>query len=137
MDEETNSRVKVVVRIRPLSSEERRAGSRVILSHRPQSDQSLIVFDPSTYEIINKPEYASVDPSCWSREFAYDQCLWSVDNAAQEYADQETVFESVGRPVLDWILDGFNCCVFAFGQVHMLIIVILLWLSSYSDLFCT
>ena len=123
MEEETNSRVKVIVRIRPLSSCERRQGHRVILQPSPSSSQNLVsnnqtisVIDPSAHEIVSKPEFASINPSCWTRDFCFDTCLWSVDPNAPNYADQETVFEVVGKPLLQGILSGFNTCIFAFGQ---------------------
>lgn len=117
MDEETNSRVKVVVRIRPLSSGERKSGYQNIMRQRhPSNLQALVVIDPATYEVVNRPEFSGIDPASWAREFIFDSCLWSTDSRAANYADQEAVFEEVGRPVLEWMLDGFNCCVFAFGQ---------------------
>ena len=112
----SNSRVKVIVRIRPLASIERRQRHHVILQQRPHDEHSIVVIDPSTFEIVDRPEYAEINPSCWSREFVFDRVLWSLDPSADNYADQETVFDCVGKPVIEWILDGYNCCVFAFGQ---------------------
>ena len=33
-----------------------------------------------------------------------------------KYADQNVVFEALGRQVLDNAWDGYNCCLFAYGQ---------------------
>lgn len=115
-EQRTNSRVKVFVRVRPLAQAERRQRHPLILQPRPLDDQSIVVIDPSTFEIAGRAEYAEIDPSCWSREFVFDRVLWSTDTQANHYADQQAVFDCVGKPVVDWILDGFNCCVFAFGQ---------------------
>ena len=108
-----NSRVRVVVRIRPLSPKELHGGHKNILEgghHR------ITAWDPTALESSLKPDLAILDAACWSREFAFDRCLWSTETDSEAYASQSDVFDEVGRPVLDWILGGYNCCVFAFGQ---------------------
>ena len=108
-----NSRVRVVVRIRPLSSRELSGGHKKILEgghHR------ITAWDPTALECSLKPDLAILDAACWSRDFAFDRCLWSTELDSPSYASQSDVFDEVGRPVLDWILGGFNSCVFAFGQ---------------------
>ena len=107
-----NSRVRVVVRIRPLNSREKAAGHKHILQG---SDHHITVWDPACFETASRPEFAVLDPACWSREFAFDRCLWSHDVAIANYASQSNVYDEIGQPVLDWILNGYNCCVFAFG----------------------
>eukprot|EP00756_Hemistasia_phaeocysticola_P042302 Hpha_TRINITY_DN16963_c2_g3::TRINITY_DN16963_c2_g3_i1::g.55548::m.55548 len=32
------------------------------------------------------------------------------------FADQATVYEEVGRPCLDWLLQGYNACIMVYGQ---------------------
>ena len=32
------------------------------------------------------------------------------------YADQQTVYECLGKQVLDNAWEGYNCCLFAYGQ---------------------
>ena len=114
-NEGQNSRVRVIVRIRPLNRSEIMRGHRIIVQGNTNGQQ-LTVWDPSCFEVAHRPELAHVDPACWSREFAFDKCLWSLDPETESYASQDTLFEEVGQPVLNWILNGFNCCVFAFGQ---------------------
>jgi kinesin family member 1 len=108
-----NSRVRVVVRIRPLNDKEMSNNHKNILEG---GHHHIVAWDPTCFEQANKPDMSILDSSCWSREFAFDRCLWSTDLKSPEYASQSDVFEEVGKPVLDWILGGFNCCVFAFGQ---------------------
>jgi hypothetical protein len=110
--ENDNSRVRVVVRIRPLNQREKAAGHKHILQG---GDNQITVWDPTCFETASRPDLAVLDPACWSREFAFDRCLWSHDVTAANYSSQMTVFDQVGQPVLDWIMGGFNCCVFAFG----------------------
>ncbi len=37
-------------------------------------------------------------------------------NPLQNYASQETVFECVGHGILDNAFQGYNACIFAYGQ---------------------
>ncbi len=110
----SSSRVKVAIRVRPLCDEELQKGCRCIVESA--SENGLIVLDPSSFYASTKPEFAAMDPNCWTRNFAFDHCLWSINKSASNYASQAEVFETVGQPVVQWALDGFNTCVFAYGQ---------------------
>lgn len=109
----SNARVKVVIRIRPLNSFETNRGHRNIIQ---TNNQQITVWDPSCFDAANRQELSSIDPAFWSREFAFDKCLNSLDPSSDDYASQDMVFNEIGQPVLNWILNGYNCCVFAFGQ---------------------
>ena len=113
MSSTNNSRVRVVVRIRPLSSKEISGNHKNILEG---SNHHIVAWDPTCFEQSSKPDFAILDSSCWSREFGYDRCLWSTDVNSPACASQSDVYDEVGQPVLNWIMEGFNCCVFAFGQ---------------------
>ena len=110
-----NARVKVVIRIRPLSQKEKEKGHKVIVQGLG-SLQQIIVWDPSCFEAASRPATMGLDPACWSREFCFDRCLWSVDPNTDTYVNQDGVFDEIGTPILNWVLGGYNCCVFAFGQ---------------------
>ena len=110
----TQSRIRVLIRARPLNRNELSKGHRSVLEK--QSEQQIVVWDPACFDIASRAELADIDPSCWSRDFTFDHLLWSIDRKEQSYASQDTVFNKVGEPVLKLVLDGFNCCVFAFGQ---------------------
>ena len=49
--------------------------------------------------------------------FHYDHCFWSFDRTQSEFADQRAVYESLARPLLDRSFEGYNTCLFAYGQV--------------------
>ena len=110
---DSNARVRVVVRIRPLSPKEEKANHKNILEG---GDHTIVAWDPTCLEQNARQDLAILDASCWSREFAFDRCLWSTDINSEAYASQSDVYDEVGQPVLDWILNGYNCCVLAFGQ---------------------
>ncbi|PAA54177.1 hypothetical protein BOX15_Mlig025022g3 [Macrostomum lignano] len=61
------------------------------------------------------------------KKFAFDYSYWSHDGfteqangyfapASAKYADQQKVFDDLGRGVLDNAWEGYNCSLFAYGQ---------------------
>lgn len=62
------------------------------------------------------------------KDFTFDYSFWSFDQfetkedgymkptASGKYADQEKVFNAVGKSVLDNAWQGYHCCLFAYGQ---------------------
>lgn len=49
--------------------------------------------------------------------FLYDYSFWSCDSHMTTFASQEIVYNSLARPLLDWSFEGYNTCIFAYGQV--------------------
>jgi kinesin family protein 3/17 len=83
-----DERVKVVVRKRPLSAEEREAGESNTVS-MDQSASDLLLWNPKA-EGKEQP-----------RRFTYDQVF---DSDSQQYS----VFDSITRPILDSCIEGYN-----------------------------
>lgn len=50
------------------------------------------------------------------KSFAFDHCFYSVDTRREDYASQEVVFDCLGRDILDNAFQGYNACIFAYGQ---------------------
>lgn len=48
--------------------------------------------------------------------FAFDHCFNSTDPEIEAYASQEVVFDCLGRDILDNAFQGYNACIFAYGQ---------------------
>ena len=57
-----------------------------------------------------------------THRFQYDHCFWSFDGVQASFADQRTVYNEIARPLLDKAFEGYNTCLFAYGQVRPLII---------------
>uniref|UniRef100_A0A1I8GHR8 Kinesin-like protein n=1 Tax=Macrostomum lignano TaxID=282301 RepID=A0A1I8GHR8_9PLAT len=100
--------VKVAVRIRPLVERELQtlasapAGSNsTVVSVSSDNPKTLLVHQPSTTNILS---------------FCFDHCLDSTNPKSETYADQNSVYEKVGLPLLDKCLAGYNCCLFAYGM---------------------
>uniref|UniRef100_A0A674F0H3 Kinesin-like protein n=1 Tax=Salmo trutta TaxID=8032 RepID=A0A674F0H3_SALTR len=49
-------------------------------------------------------------------EFGFDYCYWSVAPEEPHYASQEEVFQDLGVSVLAGASEGYNVCLFAYGQ---------------------
>ena len=56
------------------------------------------------------------DESGKERPFNFDASFWSANPDDSHFADQETVFNVTGKPVIANAYDGFHCCIFAYGQ---------------------
>ncbi|XP_049878663.1 kinesin-like protein Klp68D isoform X2 [Pectinophora gossypiella] len=87
-----NECVKVVVRCRPLSEKERNEGFDEVVQVWPER---------GTVQVLN--------PKGQDKLFTYDA---AYDHAA----DTQTIYDEMVRPLVASVLDGFNGCVFAYGQ---------------------
>jgi hypothetical protein len=93
--------VAVVVRIRPMIAREQGSGAKAAASVLSVvSDTSLQVGD---------------DPSGAARADAASR-LFTFDRVLGEASTQDDAFRAVGEPILLRVLEGFNGCVFAYGQ---------------------
>ncbi|XP_059612824.1 kinesin-like protein KIF14 [Phlebotomus argentipes] len=51
-----------------------------------------------------------------TRGFVYDCAFWSCNSQHHGYADQKAIFDSIGAPLVDRAFEGYNVCLFAYGQ---------------------
>ncbi|XP_029286383.1 LOW QUALITY PROTEIN: kinesin-like protein KIF14 [Cottoperca gobio] len=93
-----NSAVTVAVRVRPFNA-------------REKAEKALQVI------FMNGQETAVQHPgSKQSYSFIYDFSFCSVDEFDPTFASQQTVYETLARPLLLRAFEGFNTCLFAYGQ---------------------
>ena len=52
--------------------------------------------------------------------FNFDHCFYSMDPEDERYSSQEDVFNHVGKDLLDNAFQGYNACIFAYGQTGLL-----------------
>ena len=64
-------------------------------------------------------------------EFVYDYSIWSCDPKHPEFVGQEKLYKLMGQPLLNSAFEGYNTCLFAYGQVGLC----LEWVLSSWDLF--
>ncbi|XP_053616636.1 kinesin-like protein Klp68D isoform X2 [Plodia interpunctella] len=87
-----NECVKVVVRCRPLSEREKKEGYDEVVKVWPERG-AVQVYNPKGQDKL----------------FTYDAAYDST-------ADTQTIYDEMVRPLVASVLDGFNGCVFAYGQ---------------------
>ncbi|GCC34200.1 hypothetical protein chiPu_0012673 [Chiloscyllium punctatum] len=109
LEEEGN--VTVVVRIRPQNQREQEHDNQVVVE---VVDENVLVFDPkedTNDEMFSGPKLRNREiPRRKSKDlkFVFDR-VFSVTSTQQE------VFEFTTKPILDGVLNGYNCSVFAYG----------------------
>ncbi|KAF3690792.1 Kinesin-like protein KIF14 [Channa argus] len=93
-----NSAVTVAVRVRPFNA-------------REKAEKTLqVVFMNGQETVVHHPETKQ------SFSFAYDFSFCSVDKGEPTFASQQTVYETLAKPLLLRAFEGFNTCLFAYGQ---------------------
>ncbi|XP_030583286.1 kinesin-like protein KIF14 isoform X2 [Archocentrus centrarchus] len=93
-----NSAVTVAVRVRPFSA-------------REKAEKSLqVIFMNGQETVVQHPD------SKQSYSFTYDFSFCSVDADDPTFACQQTVYETLAKPLLLRAFEGFNTCLFAYGQ---------------------
>ncbi|KII95978.1 hypothetical protein PLICRDRAFT_87278 [Plicaturopsis crispa FD-325 SS-3] len=110
MAEAGDGNIKVVVRCRPLNSRELARGAKPLI--RMQGNQTFL--DP--------PEAGSAQDSKRATErrpmaFSFDKSYWSAGPRDEpQYCSQQTLYDDLGKELLDHGFNGFNACILAYGQ---------------------
>ena len=109
-----SSNVKVVVRVRPTNSLERDNGCKIVVK---AIDDYMLVFDPKTDSEASR--YGGRDPLKRRQRNAMEKrqkdLRFAFDRVFNENATNEEVFECTTNSVVDSLLEGYNCSVFAYG----------------------
>ncbi|XP_047520738.1 kinesin-like protein KIF13B isoform X4 [Pieris napi] len=99
-----SDKIKVAVRVRPFNRRELELGTVCVVDM--DSQQTILQYPQSTHDKERKQP----------KTFAFDHCFYSLDPTLNNFASQKTVFECLGRDILDNAFDGYNACIFAYGQ---------------------
>ena len=101
--------VKVAVRVRPFNTREK--DSKSICNIEMDGCQTVIKDE------LGQPRTFTFDHSFWSHDCYIEQenGYLSPDSSGK-YADQNLVFETLGKQILDNAWEGYHCCLFAYGQ---------------------
>lgn len=98
------SSVKVAVRVRPMNTKELLSAT---VSNVVQLDgNEVVVFAGNTAD-----NTAGVH-----HRYMYDSTFWSCNSEHRNYCGQEEVYNELARPLLDRAFEGYNTCLFAYGQ---------------------
>jgi kinesin family protein 13 len=103
--------IKVAIRVRPFNQRELDLKSELCVDMTPT--QTHILKQGGGIE----------------RTFTYDHCFWSHDSyksdskgyhlpadKTSKYCDQEKVYNTLGKEILTNAINGYHCCLFAYGQ---------------------
>eukprot|EP00049_Salpingoeca_infusionum_P002774 m.59749 g.59749 ORF g.59749 m.59749 type:complete len:1161 (+) comp11781_c0_seq1:362-3844(+) len=103
--------VKVAVRCRPFNSRELRLKSECIVRMK---DSTTFLYEPGHTDATSttKGKKGNAD----YRTFAFDYSFWSFNPEDEHFSTQDDVFRCVGQNVLDDAFEGYNTCLFAYGQ---------------------
>ena len=66
---------------------------------------------------MNGNETCIVSDDSVKHRFVFEYNFWSFDNIQSLLATEEHVYTSLAQPLLDWSFEGYNTCLFAYGQV--------------------
>ncbi|XP_065919048.1 kinesin-like protein KIF1A isoform X2 [Dysidea avara] len=93
--------VKVVVRVRPFNTREINRNAKCVVT---MEGNKTGVLNPKT-------------PSEEAKTFSFDHSYWSHTGPDDpNFASQKLVYEQVGKDMLTHAFEGYNMCIFAYGQ---------------------
>nr|XP_015837800.1 PREDICTED: kinesin-like protein unc-104 isoform X4 [Tribolium castaneum] len=95
------SSVKVAVRVRPFNNRE-----------ISRECKCIIKMGGNTTTITNP----KADPKEALKSFNFDYSYWSHDETDPEFSSQLVVYKDIGEEMLQHSFDGYNVCIFAYGQ---------------------
>lgn len=120
------SSIKVAVRVRPFNGREKENNCICCVSMSGRSttlhkSSSITPLEPQNKE--NKDVCKEVVPSPGitldkddSKSFTFDHSYWSHRKSDPQYASQDQVYQDIGAEMLQHALQGYNVCIFAYGQ---------------------
>ncbi|XP_071955031.1 kinesin-like protein KIF18A isoform X2 [Antedon mediterranea] len=108
---EKSTNVRVVIRVRPENSQEAESGSRNIIE---VLDDQILIFDPK--EQLSPQFYHGKKIRRRNILVRKNKDLrFGFDCVFDKNATQQSVYESTTKPVIDGLMNGYNCSVFAYG----------------------
>ncbi|XP_003387534.1 PREDICTED: kinesin-like protein KIF18A [Amphimedon queenslandica] len=111
-----NTNMRVIVRVRPENESEIRSNCETIIR---QLDEHVLVFDPKQDNMPQFEERGGAGGGARKRRpflsKKHKDLRFAFDRIFDETSSQQEVFETTTKPILDGLLDGVNCSVFAYG----------------------
>jgi len=105
--------IKVVVRIRPFNSRELSEEGGGELAFTVKRNASIEVQNPHFKEadVVG----GAVDADAGMKTFGFD-AVFASDPNGPCYGTQQSMYETVGLPMLENAMNSYNSCLFAYGQ---------------------
>ncbi|KAI0699809.1 kinesin-domain-containing protein [Cytidiella melzeri] len=113
MAEHGDGNIKVVVRCRPLNSREIARGAKCLV--RMEGNQTIL--DPPEAGSQGAQAASGRTTEKKTMNFAFDKSYWSAGPRDEpNYCSQQTLYDDLGKELLDHGFAGFNACIVAYGQ---------------------
>lgn len=123
-NQNTNTSIKVLVRVRPLLPRELvedGAEPNECLVSMPAEDRTCVklkVPKTSSYhsqknKVLHSSEQDTEDEV---KSYRFDQCVWSYNGCDEHYTSNGKFYDSIGPGVIQDLFQGFNMCLLAYGQ---------------------
>ncbi|KAL1956042.1 hypothetical protein VTO42DRAFT_7857 [Malbranchea cinnamomea] len=103
--------VKVVVRVRGFLPREIERNAPCLISMDPKTQTTTLLAPPSSESKLQNRGKILED-----KTFTFDNSFWSHNRNDPHYATQEDVYNCLGEEFLDHNFEGYNTCIFAYGQ---------------------
>ncbi|KDQ12681.1 hypothetical protein BOTBODRAFT_407289 [Botryobasidium botryosum FD-172 SS1] len=103
--------IKVVVRCRPLNSREIARGAKGLI--RMEGNQTFL--DPPELTAAEAKSGRATERKTMA--FSFDKSYWSAGPRDDpKYCSQQTLYDDLGKELLDHGFAGFNACILTYGQ---------------------
>ncbi|OSD01737.1 kinesin-domain-containing protein [Trametes coccinea BRFM310] len=113
MAEHGDGNIKVVVRCRPLNSREIARGAKCLV--RMEGNQTIL--DPPEAGSAGAQAASGRATERKTMTFTFDKSYWSAGPRDDpKYCSQQTLYDDLGKELLDHSFAGFNACILAYGQ---------------------
>lgn len=112
------SSIKVVVRVRPLSDRERSRNAQTVVQPVEGVANSLMLCQPKNLNPSLKEDFIGTSPTkrpASIKQFTFDS-VYVPDSSSSIGAEQEQIFNNLGKELLDHSFEGYNSTILAYGQ---------------------
>lgn len=110
MAEEPGTKIKVLVRVRPLLPRELELPGCVSMPPEDPTTTILTVPKSSSHQRSRDPEKPE------TKIFQFDESVWLVNTQDPNYTDNRAFYHRRGPEIVDHFFQGFNVCLLAYGQ---------------------
>lgn len=106
--------VQVAVRVRPFNSRESKMGAERAID---MEDKSTFVYEENADDTDTEPRIFAFDYSLWSHyDFDAEPGGEVPEHPGRMNVNQEVCYDLIGRKLLHEFWDGYDVCMFAYGQ---------------------
>lgn len=114
-----SANVKAVVRVRPFLPREIEKNAPNLITMDPSTNSTTIHPPPSQENTSHLGQFSSrssMRRNLEPKTFTFDHSFYSSDPSSPDFADQDAIYEKVGKEFLDHNFEGYHTCIFAYGQ---------------------